>query len=676
MSEYHFEYQCTSKADASNKQALRFSLYQDYDGKNPDSLMKVMIYIPKELQGEDFVEARLYYQENGVDFPDPSSEEWQSRVKVKSKKDIDKDNAVFIVPSYNCSGTGVLELVRKGSKKVALEDTYLFTINFSKKQPIYYEIKEKKNGKYIQVRVCYPRIRKDIDLHVCFTQKRKPLKIGEYTDKTHQVKDKDGEPKILTLEVKEDDINYATFHVKVEKTIGPDYRLTFIDKDNFEFYILVDESEITVEELGNKENYYKEEKRLPYKRIATCPYCGANLVLPAKDDGLAHTCDGRDFIDGSFAKLNKRRKKDKTGKDVPYEKTTVVCQNCYYSDTLKGPRGVVDGVRILPDDIFEKPVMHTMFIGARNSGKTMFLASLINLQDDNKSEPNILSAITRCFTRNKNKIAEEFEPESFMLAGNKIVPAVKTQKNRNQARYALEVNKKAENHTPLDSSDAISWNPQSYALDKLGYVFFYDVPGEIFDNENNNMKLHSFDMVDSIIAVVDGYPTLDDNNVLDGLERCLDKILNTAKDKDQIKEIPLAVVFTKMDRLLKDHTDKTPLPECFDDNCHITREDIFSMLPKNGKYEGSMLQRHIDNSSYELVHYLKEMEPDSFDSASKGENFTSKIKSFKRWKFFSVSALGSNEVLDNDKNVLCKRRTLRVELPLIWLMYQKHLIKK
>lgn len=628
--------------DSSNKKALRFSLFQDYDYKNPNPVMQVMIYIPKSLQRNDLVKAHLYYQENGVDFPNTG----KMTPKTFDSKEIAATNAVFIKPVKNCSGVGILELIRKGESKAKLEDTFRFTINFLKKQAIYYEIKEKERK--LDIKVQYPRILHDIDLIICYANNRKPLFIREFNNFTQQVS-KEGKVVRLTLPVKPSDKNYERFIVDVEKTRGPDYRLTFLEKEgenNFDLFTLVDESEMTLEEKGNKKNYYQVEKRPPYKNITICPHCGGKLVIP-QNDGQTHTCDGSPLYEKHVGEA--------------LSGTRIVCENCFNNH-----KDVVDGVRFLPPDITKTPVMHTMFIGAKDSGKTMFLASLVNLEGG-ESIPNILSAITKCFSKKRERIAVEYVPETYRMDGKTLTVAPKIQKAKNQKRYRLEVNQKAEGHTVYDTTDAISWNPQSYHMNGLGYAFFYDVPGEAFEEENP--LLHSFDMVDSIIAVIDGYPQDESANPLTNLQKCLKKILDFAGDrKEEIKELPLAIVFTKMDKVLKDHTDKDSLSSCVDDNCHITKEDILSLLPKNGVYEGSELQRHIDNSSYELIHYISDMPV--------GQNFQDYLEQFKRWKLFSTSALGSNEVLDTDKNVLCKHRTLRVELPLIWLMYQKHLIKK
>ena len=646
MSEYHFDYKCTSMVDSKNEKALKFSIMQDYE--KPSSPMQVMIYIPKSIQRKDLEVAKLYYSENGVDFPDIESDK---PYQVLTASELDATNTFFISPASNCSGVGIIALIRKGSDQPKLEDTYRFSINFLKKQNIYYEIKEIREKK-LEVKVVYPRILHPIDLIVCFENFRKPLFVKEYHDTAHQVS-KGGEVVKLTLPVKQSDMNYERFIVDVTTTNGPDYRLTFSSENgenNFDLYCLVDESEITIEEKTNKEQYYVEPKREKLVQISKCPFCGGPLVINSSD-GKTHGCDGNLLENNPIKSAIDKR---------------IVCVKCFEEH-----RDSVDGAKFLPEDIIKLPVMHTVFVGAKNSGKTMFLASLINLlgkENEFKSTPLILGEISKTFSKRRDNITTELQPEIFAVENGRAVRKKPVHKDANQSRYLLQVNRKVESYTEYDNvKDRISWNPQAYKLHGMGYAFFYDVPGEAFERDKE--MLHSFDMADSFIAVIDGNPTDGSINPLISLQKCLDKILNSVSEerKEEIKNMPLAIVFTKMDQVLKDHSDKK-LEECLDDNCHIAKEDIASILPKNGKYEGSQLQRHIDNSSYELIHYIK--------SFSSGGNFNEQLKGFKRCKLFATSALGSNDVLDTDKSVLCRNRPLRLELPLIWLMYQKHLIKK
>lgn len=96
-------------------------------------------------------------------------------------------------------------------------------------------------------------------------------------------------------------------------------------------------------------------------------------------------------------------------------------------------------------------------------------------------------------------------------------------------------------------------------------------------------------------------------------------------------------------------------------------------MPKNGVYAGSALERHIDCSSYELEHYLRA-------AHGAGEILDALKQKFSNIKFFTCSALGSNDRLGepvrSTKEVLFGPRRLRMELPIIWLMYQRGLIRR
>ena len=202
----------------------------------------------------------------------------------------------------------------------------------------------------------------------------------------------------------------------------------------------------------------------------------------------------------------------------------------------------------------------------------------------------------------------------------------------------------------------------------LGHMFFYDIPGEMFTRENN-IKVRALDMADCLLAVINGA-----NEILDPLGELLttlERIPMLSKNLIDMKNIPIAIVFTKHDLKLTDYVDSEADKEfCFDENCHVVRENIVDMLPANGVYAGSALERHIDCSSYELEHYLK--------ARDSGGKYARLKENYNNIKFFTCSALGNDACLGKPKGgtkeVLFRPRRLRVELPIIWLMYKKGLI--
>jgi hypothetical protein len=178
-------------------------------------------------------------------------------------------------------------------------------------------------------------------------------------------------------------------------------------------------------------------------------------------------------------------------------------------------------------------------------------------------------------------------------------------------------------------------------------------------------------MADCLLAVINGAKEIEDP--VGELVTTLERIPNLSKNDIDMSTMPIAVVFTKHDLKLADYVEKEEEKEfCFDENCHVVKENIIEMFPKNGVYEGSALERHIDCSSYELEHYLKARDKDG--------KFARLKEKYKNVKFFTCSALGSDVCLgkpiDGTKEVLFKPRRLRVELPIIWLMYKKGLIER
>jgi hypothetical protein len=237
----------------------------------------------------------------------------------------------------------------------------------------------------------------------------------------------------------------------------------------------------------------------------------------------------------------------------------------------------------------------------------------------------------------------------------------------------MTVNSNVEAQTQYNDGIKLSWHPIGYKIGDMGCVYFYDIPGEMF-TEKNKTPVRSMDMADCLLAVIDGAEGAE--KALAGLYDSLEKAAElSAKKMDE--NMPIAIVFTKHDLQLSEYVPDEDIERkkgCFDENCHVVREDIFGMMPADGVYEGSELERHIDCSSYELEHFLKSA---GEESLARVENLK---KKYKNVKFFTCSALGSNSRLGESKNltkeVLFRPRRLRMELPVIWLMYQKGLIKR
>ena len=662
--------------------------------------MAVQIYIPVHLQ-ERLKEARLYFKENEVDALDTTlldnSTDKDPNVITISKAELSKGNAIYLPMQSTLSGVGLLGLVREGKDKPESQDEYKFAINFAKKEEIHYRIRELGSGKYITVEFIHPRLYSPLEIKIAGRAGRKPLYESDFNSDDAVVKGKDGKPYIITLTPVFKSENYVYKKVFVNEANKKDYRVTFVNKKDSENYFLVDESEITIEEKKNKMGGgFRHYRAKPSEKL--CPYCGEPLFDHAtKSKSLIKSCSGFDIQwnyvvdkDGyNFYQLYKPEK----GKMQKH----IVCIKAYHMAKEQEPdiEGLIAGYQELPPDILSKNTMNVIMAGFPKSGKTIFLSSLFNFKgsigiDNAKtSQPHVLNNIVRTFDKKRQKGVVK-EATEIVVPTIKLTNTYKDinvqkenlrryseKRNYTRERYLFDVNVKIESQTAADKEVELSWNPIGYRMGSLGNIFFYDLPGEVFKNETYT-KARSFKMANSIIAIIDGEKVINDGNPLGELDSSLEKLTkyykNHGMDASLLRELPIAIVFTKMDTFFSDYSKSKH--GLLDSNCLITKEDFNDVLPKNGHYRHSNLERHIDVSSYEIEHLLRQSE-------GAGSKTIKDIKvKYRNIKFFAVSSLGADNVLSSDVpgakmlDVNYEGRRLRMELPIIWLMYQTHLIKR
>ena len=684
MSEFFFDYKCIAMGEQikgkPKDKVLDFYLFQDYDEEG--STMCVQIYIPKSMQ-EKYVAAKVYYSLNDISFPDifegnlkPTI--WYCNNKRERRASeahfINTDNSIFIKSKNGeLSGCGVIAFIEGDDENEVpkVHNCYKFIINYSKKETISYRIVESKRS--INVQVIYPLIRNKIKLCVVQKEGAKPVLVGDRENETS----KQG-PKIekLTFELKAngrvEDVFKGSF--RVEDASKFDYRIAFCNPSDSRHYLLVDESDFTMEDKARRRKERKIKNMISFN-APKCPYCGGSIVpieKYKKGQTLIVGCDGQ-VISTSTDDVKLRGK------------LTVVCS----ADLVKqsNPGGVDKSYievnkLILPDGYADKPSMNLVVAGFPKSGKTIYLSSLFNMQDGGTAQgiesfPFILNKIISVYDK-KGKNQKTVEEIKFYNIDDKNGYSLSDSCERTRTspredikkRYVMTVGGNVEGQTIKANAAKLSWHPIGYRLGNLGHAFFYDIPGEMFTRDNT-IKVRALDMADCLLAVINGANEIADP--VGELLTTLERIPLLSMTKIDMKSIPIAIVFTKHDLKLTDYLDKAEDAEfCFDENCHVVRENIIDMLPKNGVYEGSALERHIDCSSYELEHYLK--------ARDTGGKFARLKENYKNIKFFTCSALGSDACLgkpiDGTKEVLFKPRRLRVELPIIWLMYKKGLIKR
>ncbi|MBQ7761362.1 MAG: hypothetical protein IJ400_04830 [Clostridia bacterium] len=689
MSEFYFDYKCIAMGEQANgktnDKALDFYLFQDYDEGNT---MCAQIYIPKDIQ-EKFAVAKVYFSANDIAFPDIASGSVKPTIwycnknvgnRISELNYISTDNSIFIKSENGVlSGCGIIAFSESDDLNEAplVNNCYKFIINYSKKETISYQIVESIGS--IDVQIIYPLIRNTIKLCVIQKENAKPTLVQ---DRENQVNKFGTSNEKLVFELKPkgriEDVFKATF--RVDDEIKFNYRLAFCNPSDSRHYLLVDESDFTMEDKEERRQDRKEKNQVSLSN-PKCPYCGDSMTPYEykKGDTAIVSCKGKEL--------------SKTAKDDRLKgKLTVVCGKKLTE--LSKPQGSGEAAYIekdkliIPEGYAERPSMNVVVAGFPKSGKTIYLSSLFNMQNGGtargiQSHPSVLKKIVSAYDKSKkgNKSVEEIkffnvdEDKGYWLSED----CEKTRTSPTEEikrRYVMTVGENVEAQTDKGDADKLSWHPIGYRLGNLGHAFFYDIPGEAFADKNTK-NVRALDMADCLLAVINGSNKVADsvNGKVDpvgDLLATLKRIPLLSKNKIDMKNIPIAIVFTKHDLKLTDYVKNDQEAElCFDENCHIVKENIFEMLPKDGVYEGSELERHIDCSSYEFEHYLKAKDPTNFDEIK---------KNYKNIKFFTCSALGSDNCLgkpkDKTKEVLFRPRRLRVELPIIWLMYKKGLIKR
>ncbi len=697
MSEFYFDYKCIAMGEQDPTKpadkALDFYLFQDY--RRTYSNMCVQIYIPQEMQ-KKYVSANVYYSVNDISIPDILSGDfepiaWQCKPQPgQSASDgnfISKDNCIFIESQEDeLSGCGVLAFLEKGDdpNSPRMNNCYKFIVNYKRKEAISYRILETKDA--ITVQVLYPLIRNELTLHVIEKEGAKPVFISDRSRKVNRLGYRD---KPLEIKLKPHGRRQAAYKAvfRVRDASRFDYRLTFADPTNSKYYLLADESDFTMEDKETRRKERLEKNRISIQN-PRCPYCGGELKAIEKyRRGTTQIwgCDGKLLHDGEGG-VDPRLKGE----------LTVVCSADLKKMSEAGSDGSAIPVNklILPKDYEKYPAMNIVLAGFPKSGKTIYLSSIFNMQYGGpalgtQSYPTVLNSVLHAYDPSSRgrETAEEvkfynvhLDPSDKAHEYGSITDDCERLRtspmSEYKKRYAMNVGGEVEAQTASDDMKKLSWHPIGYRLGKLGHIYFYDIPGEVFSASEGPVR--ALDMADCFLAVIDG--ANEEDKPVEQLVATLERIPILSKKKIDMESIPIAIVFTKHDLKLSDYVnaEKTELaqqslPYCFDENCHVVRENILEMFPKDGGvYEGSALERHIDCSSYEFEHYLKAKNADLFR----------KVKSkYKNIKFFTCSALGSDQCLgdstdDKKKQVLFRPRHLRVELPIIWLMYKMGLIRR
>jgi hypothetical protein len=679
MTEYFFEYKCRvckGPNDPKDSLEIKMRLFQDYqfDGQY---CVQVMSTLPEGCTG-----VRYRHIAYGVDVPTPAAFWEDIRTKKGNTKffshDSLKKNGGFFIKTHEnnvLSGTGIFAFVKDENSIPTPEHTYVYAINFGEKQKIVYSIE--KSPREIRINFKEPLPRNKINLRVYQSNKGKPLLKPE----------RGGYPLVAEVSLEGRELKSWTKTIDNINTEGNEYRLYFNDQSDAKCYLLVDESEVLTDErvadssqrLFNARRYFSDYGG---SETPKCPYC----FNPFKFQTDNPYRKGYTWFYGCNGAVHYYKHMD-NGRE-----TVVYCDIDYRDKGSEEQLSLYQNF-VIPDDYIKKRSMHTAIIGAKNSGKSVMMStilgarsillgtettvnrptethvtsyilqSIIRKLDTNKSEIDMLKNRSVADMLNFDRLSIPLREQGFEIKTELTIDNFSmVQKNRDiiKQKYFIAVGESLPDYTRRSDTLLLSVHPFGFGLGDKGYAYFYDAPGEsvvLGTVDTLRTVIHA----DCLIVIIDGiYDGIDESTIFDSVAYA-DKVLSKAHGLrgDSLYNIPIAIVISKFDNFI----------EALDENCHIVRENMLKMLNKE-TFEGSEIERHINFSSYEIEQYLK-----SIGCAA----FVNKLNNYKYLRFFAVSALGSNDcfVIKDYKQILSyHERPLRLELPLVWLMYQRGIIEK
>lgn len=369
----------------------------------------------------------------------------------------------------------------------------------------------------------------------------------------------------------------------------------------------------------------------------TCPYCYG------KHDLLECNMRCSDNMNGALREVCASGvKKEVPSMYIP-KASKSKCLNCREASLYIFCPEFKESEKIIPRDYLTDSGMTVALVGAKASGKSNYIGVLVN-EIKRKMSHSFNCSLNICCSEESKRYYEENYYNPLFVDG-----------------YVISA---TDSGVIPPLLFPINFMDNRNRIKNTASLTFYDTAGENLDSADNiNVFNRYIPNADGIILLLDplqlppvreklkGKINLPPQNtdVVEILNRIVTNIRNVKKTKGNIKT-PLAVVFTKIDALIK---------------YGVIRNDCVVASESEHMKRGAFVLQDYESVNIELRDMLENWLADELVQC---------MKNFEKFSFFGVSALGD---VPNDMKISGSQiQPLRVLDPLLWLLAEKNYIKK
>lgn len=633
---------CSGPLDKGDNRFIGKYLYTiHYHGK--EKQMKRVFDFDAELDSE-------YIKSDGAIPVFPSSSSKDENTKYYYFK-----HTFTNIPEDKISGMGIFGLSDDEKTPPTIDHMFCYYTEFIEKPYVFYEIHRRSNRRVRYTIENFPSFNIEGGVKVALAYSKKYLYKTDLELPNSEMLIPNGEHEII-----------ESSDIMIDETIADDAEhlsLFIKDKEAAKLVLLV--PKLTKTTVRTKRVIGKNTKNEEH----LCPYC----MMPIKNDPKLkyQFCDGGDFGNYLMARKDTSRKRSQN----KFAKKTILCRRYLVSE--KAYSALNDSKTIVPFDdksfflkipkYFYSDFVRNVFIsilGRPSSGKSVFLSTLFGLQGGGQvfDDAHDLSYLNRFTDRFNNTFT--LQDIEYVKNGSYQLSLVADQKydsneiSNLQYRFSNFVMNYVS--PACDKTDKDTKYYPFMISSKKTSITIKDIAGEDSEEQINGTDnkgiLKRVESSDAFLVCID--PT-DPTSIGDTLSKFITEGNKITK--------PVAIVLTKFDTIIsgkKKINNLNPNLSCLNDA-------TFDMIDKS-TFSGSTLEKNIVEASEEIRQIISDHIP-TVNLKMIDNNCTNV-------RYFAVSSLGDIHcVSDKAKKestgktlnpVLFYNTPFRVELPILWLLYQ------